>query len=60
MTFDGDAPFALQIHGIEELFLHLPLHHRLGTLEKSVRQCGLAVIDMRDNTKITYPLCFHH
>jgi hypothetical protein len=60
MTFDGNAAFALQVHGIQKLFLHFPLHHRLGTLEESVGQSGLAVIDVSDDTKISNPLCFHH
>ena len=41
MTFDGNAAFALQVHGIQKLFLHFSLHHRLGTLEESVGQVVL-------------------
>ena len=60
VALDGDAAFALQVHGVEKLILHLSGHDGTGTLEESIGQGCLAMIDVSDDTKITNPLCFHH
>ena len=49
-----------QVHGVEKLILHLSGHDGTGTLEESIGQGCLAMIDVSDDTKITNPLCFHH
>ncbi len=56
---DGDAALALQVHGVEYLLVHLALREGAGHFEQAVRQGGLAVIDMRDNTEIPYELRVH-
>src|SRR5208282_3357484 len=56
---DGDAALALEIHGVEHLFVHLALRKRAGHLQQTVRERGLAVIDVRDDTKIAYELRVH-
>ena len=60
MTLNGDAAFALEVHGVEKLVLHLSGHDGTGTLEESIGQGRLAVIGVSDDTKITNPVCFHH
>ena len=50
--FDGDAPLSLDVHGIEELGLHIPLGHSIGELHHSIRQGGFAVIDVSDDAKV--------
>ncbi len=50
--FDGDAFFPLQVHGIEHLLGHVAVRNGACQLQHPVRQSGLAVIYMRDDTKI--------
>ena len=50
--FDGDAPFPLQIHIIQDLVFHLPLFHRAAQFNNAVRQRTLAVVNMGDDGKI--------
>ena len=52
MGLNGNAAFALQVHGIEHLRLHLARSERPGQLQQAVRQRGFAVVDMRDDGKI--------
>ena len=49
---DGDAAFALQVHGIEDLGLHLARGQRSGQLQQAVGQRGFAVVDVRDDREI--------
>ena len=60
VTLYGYASLPLQIHRIKKLFLHLSLKNRLGTLEESIGQSGFAMINMRYDTKVSNPMCFHH
>jgi len=53
---DGDAPFALQVHVVQQLRLRLPMCDGVGMLQQPVRQRALAVVDMRDDAKIAYVL----
>lgn len=50
---DGNAPFPLQVHVVQQLALHLPLLHRPAQFNEPVGQGGLAVVDVRDNGKIS-------
>jgi two-component system cell cycle response regulator len=52
LAFDGDPALALDIHGVEDLVLEIPVRDDLGGLDHAVRQGRLAVIDMGDNTEI--------
>ena len=52
LGLDGDAPFPLDVHGIEVLLAHLPGIHRARDLENAVRQRRLAVVDMADDREI--------
>ena len=49
---DGDAPLPLQVHGVEDLVLHLPGLDGVARLQEPVRQSGLAVVNVGDNGKI--------
>src|SRR5262249_5196194 len=54
LRLDGDAAFALELHGVEHLILHLARLEAAGELDQAVRQRGLAVIDVSNDRKITY------
>ena len=49
---DRDAALTLQLHGVEDLVLHLALVHGVALLEQAVCQRGFAVVNMGDNGKI--------
>ena len=51
--------FALEIHGVEHLLVHFALRECAGHLQQAVGERGLAVIDVRDDTKIAYELRVH-
>ena len=52
LRLDGDAAFALDVHGIEHLRLHLPLGQAAGHLDEPVGQRRLAVVDMGDDGEV--------
>ena len=56
---DGDAALALQVHGVEHLLHHFALGKRPGDFEQTVRQRGLAVIDVRDDREIPDEFAVH-
>ena len=57
---DRDSALALEVHRIEELILRLAHRERAGALEDPIGERGLAVIDMRDDRKITNRGGFGH
>jgi len=52
LGFDGDAPFPLDIHGIEHLGFHFPVRQPAAALDEPVGQGGFTVVDVGDNGKI--------
>ena len=52
LALDGDAALALDVHGVEQLGLHVALGHRARKLQDAVRERGLAVIDVRDDREV--------
>jgi mono/diheme cytochrome c family protein len=56
---DGAAPLAFNVHAVENLGLHLARLERAGQLENTVRERGLAVIDVGDDREITDELLVH-
>ena len=52
LGLDGDAALALDIHGIEHLFLHLALGQAAGGLDQPVGQGGFAMVDVRDDGEV--------
>ena len=59
VSFDGDSAFALQVHRIEDLLHHFALRKRAGDLKQAVRERGLAVVNMRNDGKITDEFAIH-
>ena len=49
---DRDAAFALNVHGVEDLLLHVPLRHRARHLNEPVGKRRLPVVDMGDDREI--------
>ena len=49
---DGDAPLALDIHAVEQLFLHGATLDRSGLLNEPVSKGGFAMVDARDDGEI--------
>ncbi len=54
LGLDGDAAFALQVHGVQNLCLHLPGVQPTAELDEPVSQRGFAVIDVRNDGEVTY------
>ncbi len=52
LALDGDAALALEVHLVEELFLHVARGHRAGDLEDAVGQRRLAVVDVGDDAEV--------
>ena len=52
VALDGDAALALDIHGVEQLGLHVALINRIGELEDAVRDGRLAVVDVRNDREV--------
>jgi hypothetical protein len=52
LRLDRDAPLTLDVHGIEDLLLHLAVRDVAADLDQPVRQGGLAVIDVGDDGEV--------
>jgi hypothetical protein len=52
LRLDGDAALALDIHGIEHLFLHLAVLQPPGFLDQPVGQGRFAMVDMRNDGEV--------
>jgi hypothetical protein len=50
---DGDAAFALDIHGIEDLLLGFARGDGVGGLEEAVGEGGLSVVDVGDDGEVS-------
>ncbi len=53
LRLDRDAALALEIHGIEHLRFHFAVRESAAQLDETVGKRGLAVIDVRDDGKIS-------
>ena len=56
---DGDAAFALEIHGIEDLSLHFAACHGAGELKQAVAQRRLAMVDVGNDGEIAKEAYIH-
>ena len=56
LELDGDAAFALQLHVVEKLRLHVASRNGAGVLQQPVGQGGFPVVDVGDDAEITDPL----
>lgn len=54
LGLDGDAPFPLQVHGVQDLFLGSRGDRAPVRLDKAVGQGALAVVDMGNDREIAY------
>ncbi len=52
LGLNGDAPFPLDVHGVEVLLSHLAWIDRSGDLQDPIRERRLAVVDMTDDGEI--------
>ena len=52
LRFDGDAPFALQVHRIEHLRLHFSRLQPAAQLDEAVSQCRFAVVDVGNDGEV--------
>ena len=52
IRLDRDATLSLDVHGVEELGLHVPLVHRVGQLENAVGDRRLAVVDVGHDREV--------
>ena len=50
---DGDTALAFQIHTVQQLAFHFALGDGMAFFQQAVCQCGLAVVNMRDDGEIT-------
>ena len=54
--FDGDASFALEVHVVEHLRLHIFGCHSVGVFQQAVGQRGFTMVDMGDDAEVSYIL----
>ena len=60
VRLDRNPPFALQVHGVQELVLFFALLDRAGAFEEAVGEGALAVVDVGDDAEITGELGIGH
>ena len=53
LGFDGDAALTLDVHGIQDLFLHVPGFKAFACLDQPISQGRFSVVNMSDDGKIT-------
>ena len=53
VSLDGDSPLALDIQTVENLFFHFAVSQTATALDKTIRQGGFAMIDVRDDGEIS-------
>ena len=56
---DGDAALAFEVHGVEDLGLHLARGEGAGQFEQAVGERGFAVVDVRDDREVADVLGIH-
>ena len=59
MGLDGDSTFLFQIHGIQQLRLHIPIRDGTGQVQQTIGKGGLSVIDVSDDAEISDEVRFH-
>ena len=60
LRFDGNAALPLKIHRIEHLIRHFSLRQTTAMLDEAIRQGRLAVIDVRNDRKVSNMTEFSH
>ena len=59
MGLDGDAAFALEVHVVQKLCLHVAVGDGAGQLQNAVGERRFAVVDVGDDRKIADVLGVH-
>jgi len=57
--FDSYTPLPFKIHVIEDLILHFLSADSTCQFQKTVGEGGFAVVNMGNNTEISYKICCH-
>jgi hypothetical protein len=57
---DRNALLTLKIHAVEQLVAALARADRAGCLKQSIRQGRLAVVDVGDDTEVSYQILICH
>ena len=60
LELDGDPAFLLELHGIENLSRHVSFFDGTSNLKKSIRKGRFAMVDVRNNAKISNVLSIHN
>ena len=58
-SFDGNAFLTFKFHRIQQLLAHFTLRDRIRDLDQAVCQRALAVVNMRNNRKVTDMVLVH-
>jgi len=53
MRLDGDAAFAFEVHGIEQLCRHVTRGDGAGAVQQAVRKRRFPMVNMGDDAKIS-------
>jgi hypothetical protein len=53
VALDCDSPLPFQVHVIQNLGLQFPIGKGMGSLQQTVGQCALTMVDMGNDTEIT-------
>lgn len=53
LGLDSDAPFTLDIHGVEHLLFHFAISQSTTELDKPIGQGRFTMVDMGDDGKIS-------
>ncbi len=59
VRLDGDAPFPLQIHIVQNLIFHFAPGHRLGLFQDTVGKGALSMVDMCNDAEIADSVAQH-
>ena len=54
LGFDGNAAFAFQIHGVQDLGFHFAFSQPSAGLDQSVRESRLTMVDVGYDGKVSY------
>jgi len=53
VALDGNAPFTLEIHSVQDLVPKIPGAYETGMLDETIGQGGFAVIDVGNDAEVT-------
>ena len=59
VSLDRDSSFTFQVHTVEDLRFHFSVTQGSGRFEETIRQGGLAVVDMGDDGEVANTRWIH-